>query len=165
MLGQKIDCDVILETGNIGMRHYLFEERPLYLTACQVIGMDYPAAGVPALAAEGKTAVLLAVEPAPPFDELPYHDRTLADNGSHHIVPAETVAGSDGIGDMLLLRVIIAEGTGDAALGIVGGGLAVSLLCDDDNASDFRNFKREGKTRNTGTYDLKIGFRHRLSRM
>jgi 3-dehydroquinate synthase len=93
------------------------------------------AAGVRAFAGEGEAGTF-AVELGPPGDQFLDGARAFLDKRVDGLRVAEAVAGGDGVllveGDL----VVVAEGGGDAALGVFRGGLLELILGEDKDAAE-----------------------------
>ncbi len=91
-----------------------------------------PAPVVAALAGELQAALLRLVEVGARLDEPAHGVRALGDEDPHRVLVAQPGARDQGVGQVLLGGVALAEGRGDAALRPAGGAVVEAGLGDDD---------------------------------
>ena len=96
------------------------------------------------------------VELGAPLDQLLDRSGPFLDESAHGGTVAESVAGVEGV--LLVERdlVIVAERDGDAALGIVGGGVGDFALGENDDASRRSELDGGAQARDSSADDQKI---------
>jgi len=122
--------------------------------------MKHPPPGMAAFTAEviaTTTTVLTAGEPHPPLDQLLDACRTLLDDKTDHVFPAEIGAAGEGVLDVGGEAVRFVLNGGNASLGVIGAGFEFFLLGDDGHRAEIRRFDRKTQAGDPAAQDEKIG--------
>ena len=101
--------------------------------------VQHAVAAVGAFAGKGQ-ARALAVEFGAPFDQLADGRRPFLDQGVYRRALAKAVSRGQRVALVQRDFVVVAQGHGDAALGVFGGGLPQAVLGDYQDAARLRQF-------------------------
>src|SRR5512138_2435072 len=106
------------------MRLHLLPQDTPDLTARRVAGVKHTANAVCRLAPEGRMTSRIAIETDAPIDQLTHVLGAVIDEYPDRVVDAEAVAGSDGVGEVQIGRVVWTDRSRNPTLRVVGIALA-----------------------------------------
>ena len=133
-MGHEIDREAIGPEPDIGTGPHAMDDRAHDLaTGLVAEGVHDPGVRVPAFESQRHMAVDL-IEVGAPLDQLTDPDRCLADDHLDDLGIAEPLAGSQGVGDVVVEAIFGVEDPGDPALGVLAVALADLVLGHDEDA-------------------------------
>lgn len=131
-VGEKVQDEGVLDGADTARADRLDQRAGDFRARGVAAGVGDAAAVVAALAGEGEAALGGLVEVRAGRDEAAHGVRALGDQEADRLPVAQARAGDQGVVQVLLGGVALAEGRGDAALGPAGGAVVEAGLGDDD---------------------------------
>jgi hypothetical protein len=112
----ELGCSSVVQNTDTRVAGHASPQQASNLLACRIARMQHTSHSMGAFPAERGSPERVTIERGAPVKQLLHVNDAVLDEHAHCIFVTETVAGSHGVGEMLLRRVVDADRRRDAAL-------------------------------------------------